>query len=271
MHIARWTVDNVVYPAEVFSALPAPDIALRRQQLVCPVCAAPAFFRKAAASGQAACFGARPHVPGCNMAAPVALRIDAEAGAAEDRIQNLGRRIVVDLAFGAAQQVNPEPADGEAHGGRGARRFVGNGPRPDADAHKRLRPLLRTLIEVPAFATSEVEIEIPEQAPLRARQFFVALENAGARAQGMRGYWGMVASAAYDQGDLWLNSGGRAAFSILLRAHIAAEVLKRYRINDLEDLAGAYVLAVGTPTASGWGKPYCVPESAEHVAVILTD
>lgn len=272
MDYARYWPEDRIYHATVFSQLPPAEIEAKRQHLECPECAAAAFFRRAASSGQAACFGARPHVRGCNMAAPVALRIVDGAGNLEDRIYNPGRRIVVDLAFGAAAHVNVDAANADVNGGgRGARRFVGDGPRPDADAHRRLRPLLRTLIEVPDFATSLVEIEVPGNDPIPAARFFLNFRDINGNHPGTRGFWGMAASAAYDRGDLWINSAGRAAFSILLRAPVAAQVLQRYRIADLEDLAGAYVLAIGSQLFTDWGKSFCVPESAEHVAIVFAD
>ncbi|MDA8455274.1 hypothetical protein M4R22_10925 [Acidovorax sp. GBBC 3334] len=272
MDIARCLLNDQLYYALGFSQLPVGEIEEKRQHLVCPVCDAAAFFRKAAASGQAACFGARPHVPGCNMAAPVALRIVDGAGNLEDRIYNPGHRIVVDLAFGAAAQVNVDAVGADVNGGgRGARRFVGDGPRPDADAHRRLRPLLRTLVEAPDFATSLVEIEVPGNDPTPAARFFLNFRDINGNHPGTRGFWGMTASAAYDRGDLWINSGGRAAFSILLREPVAAQVLQRYRIADLEDFAGAYVLAIGSQLSTGWGKSFCIPESAEHVAIVFAD
>lgn len=271
MDIARCLLDGVLYHSFAFSQLPLGEIEEKRQHLECPECEAAAFFRKAATSGQAACFGARPHVPGCNMAAPVALRIVDGAGHLEDRIFNPGHRIVIDFAFGAAAQVNAEAGNADVHGGgRGVRRFLGDGPRPDADAHRRLRPLLRTLVEDPDFAASLIEIEVPGNDPIPAANFFLNFRDTAGRNSGLRGFWGTAANASYDyRNDLWINSGGRSAFSILLREHVAAQVLQRYRIVDLEDFAGAYVLAIGNQLFTDWGKSFCIPESAEHVAIVF--
>lgn len=271
MDIARCLLDHVNYYANRFSELPPDEIEEKRYHLICPECQAPAFFRKASALGQAACFGARPHVPGCTMAAPVALRIEDGAGGFEDRIHNPGQRIIVDLAFGAAQPVNANEANDGGQGGRGARRYVGNGPRPDADAHRRLRPLLRTLIEAPDFATSHVEIDVPGCQPLPAHTFFVKFEDLnGAHMGEVRGLWGMVASARLTQDGIWLNSGGRASLSVLLPNDMVDAALGRYRVDDLEQLAGAYLLVIGRARWSQNGKQFCVPDTAQHIALILT-
>ena len=145
MDNAFCTVDNQTYTAYQFSQLDMSTISQFRKFLECPNCHAPAFFRKKARNGQAACFGARPHNMGCIENAPLSRLINGENDD-EDVLHNDGQIIVLDLNYGAAEPVNHITEDMNGNGiGRGVR-FSGNGDRPNAVAHRRLSTILRSLI-----------------------------------------------------------------------------------------------------------------------------
>ncbi|MBJ7516715.1 MAG: hypothetical protein JHC82_10990, partial [Stenotrophomonas sp.] len=80
MDIAHCTLDGGDYTAVRFQQLPPADLEAKRRNLTCVRCGQQAFFRKKAASGRAACFGARPHAPGCGMAADDHLRVEIGIG-----------------------------------------------------------------------------------------------------------------------------------------------------------------------------------------------
>ena len=58
--------EKVTFSIFEFKALPDPQIALYRQDLFCPVCLQPAYFRRASSDGKQACFGSRHHLPDCS-------------------------------------------------------------------------------------------------------------------------------------------------------------------------------------------------------------
>lgn len=268
MDIALCVEDGHQYTAYEFSQLLPGDLGHKRKFLQCVECAAAAFFRKESTHGQAACFGARPHSPNCSLRALDNELIGGTFGI-DDEIFNPGDRIVIDLNFGAAEQpVNAEAVDRTSNGGR-ARRFIGTGQRPDAVMHRRLSSLLRTLISAPNFAYSEQNIEIAGQATLPAHEFFVNLPNVTHQYSGQfRGYWGMLTDARFGtDGALWLNSGGRADISICIPAEHVQAVMERYRLTDEEDLAGAYVLALGTVRVSIYNKLYCIVDDPSMIAI----
>jgi hypothetical protein len=187
----------------------------------------------------------------------------------DDEIFNPGDRIVIDLNFGAAEQpVHADPIDRSNNNGR-ARRFIGTGQRPDAVMHRRLSSLLRTLISAPNFSYSDQNIEIAGQAVLPAREFFVQLPNVTHQYVGQfRGYWGMLTDARFGaDGALWLNSGGRSDISICIPTEHVHVVMERYRLDDVEDLAGAYVLALGAVGVSSNNKLYCVIDDPSMIAI----
>ena len=107
MDIARCLIDGEIYQAHVFSQLPLGEREAKRQELICPNddCKGPAFFRREARTGQAACFGAR-HVDGCNMAAAEPVRLQGAEGDEEDYLFNPGDRLEIDLGYGAHVRVN---------------------------------------------------------------------------------------------------------------------------------------------------------------------
>jgi hypothetical protein len=268
MDIALCTEDGNQYTAHDFSRLLPLELQRKRRLLQCIECFAPAFFRKESTHGQAACFGARPHAPNCSLRA---FDNDLIAGTQgyDDEIFNPGDRIVIDLNFGGIDQpINAEPTDGMNARGR-ARRFVGSEQRPDAVMHRRLSSLLRTLISAPNFRYSEQIIEITDQGSLPAREFFVEFPFVTHQYSGQfRGYWGMLTDARFGvDGALWLNSGGRADISVCVQAEHVQDVMARYHMNDEEDLAGAYILVLGTVRISSANKLYCIVEDPSMITI----
>jgi hypothetical protein len=69
---------------------------------------------------------------------------------------------------------------------------------------------------------------------------------------------------------LWLNSGGRDTISFCIPAEAQGEIFHRFHIEDLEELAGSYVLVLGELRISQYNKIYCVVESPSHMAIRLT-
>lgn len=272
MDIARCAENEETYTAAAFAALHPSDLERMRKQLLCPECEGPAFFRKASRSGRAPCFGARPHHPGCRLAAQDSEHVIEGEPTDLDVLNNPAERIVVDLAFGAPpREIHGDPNEGQGRAGRSPR-YGGGNARPDARMHRRLSSLLRTLIEAPNFATSQQLLEIPGQPETRVCDFFVPLLSADSNFQWrLRGWWGLISDAKdSDDGSLWLNSGGRGAISFCIPVEMRTQVLDRFRLEDNEQLAGAYVLVIADLRISQYGKMYCVPESPNHIAIRLT-
>lgn len=269
MDIAKCTLDGNSYNAVDFSLLPPNEMSEKRQNLVCTECGKDAFFRKASRTGQAACFGARPHEADCSFASAETQRVENEGGD-EDRLRNPGQNIVIDLNYGAASRVNVdvEPNDQEgASEGRG--RHVGNRPRPNANMQRRLSTLLRNLINSEEFRNSQQQITLAENEPTTVASFFVNFVDVDDQHDyQFHGYWGLLADARLgNNGNLWLNSGGRGNTSCLIKAGDVDTFYQRHNIDDVEDFAGAYVLVLGEKNTSQNGKPYVVANGLERVAL----
>lgn len=272
MDIALCTEDGQIYTAANFAKLQSSNLERMRQQLTCRECSGPAFFRKASKSGRAACFGARPHHDYCSLAAQDSEQVVEGEGADLDVLHNPAERIVVDLAFGAQpREIHGDPAEGSGRAGRSPR-YVGGNPRPDARMHRRLSSLLRTLIEAPHFARSNQLLEIAGQPEIAVCEFFVPLSFVNQSMQGrFRGWWGLISDARDGiDGSLWLNGGGRGMISFCIPLEMRTPVLDRFRLEDTERLAGAYVLVLADLRISLQGKMYCVIDSPNHIAIRLT-
>lgn len=275
MDIARCLLDGKIYQAHVFSQLLFDERETKRQELICPNddCKGPAFFRRQARTGQAACFGAR-HVDGCNMAAAEPVRLQGAEGDEEDYFFNPGDRLEIDLGYGAHMRVNVEAAEGiDAEGHRRAARYVGDGARPNAVKRQRLQPLLRALILHPRYAEQDVFVGIPGRNPVPARELFVPFERATDVTTGnFYALWGLIASARYVRETLWLNAGGKASVSFPMDGKLQITLQERLNViqEDLaEELAGCYLLVLGTLARGGpKNKLHCAPESEAHIAVI---
>ncbi|EOX3463617.1 hypothetical protein ACPFUY_003637 [Vibrio cholerae] len=269
MDIAKCTLDGNTYNAVDFSQLPPNEMSEKRQNLVCTECEKDAFFRKASRTGQATCFGARPHEADCSFASAETQRVENEGGD-EDRIRNPGLNIVIDLNYGAAPRVNTDVEPNNQEGGNEGRgRHVGNSPRPNANMQRRLSTLLRNLINSEEFRNSHQQITLGENEPTTVANFFVNFADVDDQHDyQFHGYWGLLADARLgNNGNLWLNSGGRGNISCLIRAENVDAFYQRHNIDDVEDFAGAYLLILGEKNTSQNGKPYVVASGLERVAL----
>lgn len=269
MESARCTIDGFEYLALKFDALPPDEKAQKRRHLVCVRCGTGAYFRSRSSSGQAACFGARPHA-NCSLAAPEAVK-GAGLGADRDPLANPGDHIVLDLAFGASEHVhNPVNQNGdEGAGGRGGR-HVGTGGVRAARSHKRLRPLLRTLIYLESFRSSTKTIEIPDRGSYEARKLFIEFSEASkANAGRFKGFFGVIYDCGYGyDGTLWLNTGELEDLSIAIDEQDVKAFLERFDIESLTDLEGMHILVFGfMRVAMGSGKLVVNPAAMNLIAL----
>lgn len=258
MDNAFCTINNQTYNAYQFSQFDMGTISQLRRFLECPSCHAPAFFRKASRNGQAACFGARPHNSGCDEIAPTSRLINGENNE-EDILYNDGQQIVLDLNFGSQEPVNHVDEDIWGNGTGQGGRFVGNGNRPNAVTRRRLSTMLRSLVLNPSFRDSQQNISIGE-IQSSVREFFVQFNEINTKhINNPRGYWGQIVDVGQGSNDtIWLNSGNRDDVSLCLPVEMQPSFFHRFKITDLEDLIGSYVLYLGDLRKSAAQKYYIV-------------
>ncbi len=273
MDIGFCTEDGGIYTTTDFARLPSGEFERKRRLLQCPECHGPAFFRTASFNRRAACFGARPHAQGCIQAATDNGRAAYSVADEHEALLMPGGKIIVDLRYGAPIPIGPIEMTGMASRPVRVHRNPGEPCLADAPLYRRLSSLLRTLIDVPAFSASDKLIGFDGQGEIHVRDFFVPLQSATAAYSGQfRGYWGLLSDAklAVDS-SLWFNSGGgNDNISFVLDRRFVDDFNQRYLTDSIEDLAGAYILVLGTPRVALNRKLYCEIADLRFLALRLT-
>lgn len=274
MDIALCTENGIIYSAVEFSRLHPTDLGHLRRLLRCPECNGQAFFRRSSRNRRTPCFGARPHADMCSLAAQDYVRPDDEATGDGICVPQPPNRIVVDFGYGAHDQWEPAGLGTVTSVRRQVDIVDGIRSGSASPARRRLSSLLRMLIKSPDFGFSEQILEMFGQ-EIVARNIFVPLLDVTERHEGRRMlFWGMLSDARYGADysyrQLWLNGGGRNNVSFCIQADHVEHILLRYRAVEPEDFAGAYALIFGRLRFSQAGKPYCIVDDPDHVALRLT-
>jgi len=244
MRTALCTLDNTIYGVDGFEQVLA--FVDKRRSLVCTQCGGPAFYRRHGRDGREACFGGRPHVEGCDLAA-----LEHDGGIAgesdvEDEVFTTGQRIVVDFNFGAtATGLEAQPARGPADNGNQREHNLG-GITPRNIANRRMSSILRALISSEQFRTSPRVITIVGQDDFISTDFFVNFADVTETHIGRyHGFWGMIPDARESGNTLWFNSGGPDNVSVLLDERFLNDTAQRFQVEGADDIAGAYLLVFG--------------------------
>ena len=270
MDIAICTEDSLTYNAFNFSLLDSDSLELKRRFLQCPACGGPAFFRKASFNGSRTfCFGARPHAAGCVLAAFDYER--PEYGTADHDALNLpGSKIIVDFGYGSPNHFDDMGCTPRL--GRDDRNLTDD-YRPEVFTSRRPRSLLRMLIESPEFRNSELPIEVHDNCDFTVRELFVPLLDVTPQYLGQfRGFWGLLSDVRLsdDKKSVWFNSGGKDTISFRLDSRLLDDFNQRYRFNDDEDLAGAYILVFGPLNRAPRKILYCEIEDLNFMSLKFT-
>lgn len=249
MKTAKCTLDGKIYTASEFSTLPPNEQSHKRKQLVCVECGASAFFRKASRNGQVACFASRTHEASCSLSCtePQGLeggRID------DDVVYNLSATYEVDL--NVEKQLTKFSSE---------------------SLHLSLNVLLRNLVNSIEFRESNKQVTFQYQTPMSISDFFILFDDADrVDDDKVYGFWGVLSDARLDsEGSLWLNSGGFGDFSCIVPNHIVDDFYKYYKLEDEEEISGAFALILGTKKTSANGKSYVRLTDISHVTVRILD
>ncbi len=271
MDLVRCTLDNKVYNAVEFSKLS--DLSKKRKYLICEECKYSAYFKKASKSGQAACFGARPHKEGCSMAtedSDTAIGILTET---EKELVNNGNEIKVDFSFETQpvthtrevkEDVLQTSRVGFLHSSKNG---IGK-----AKSIRRLSSLLNMLINDPNFLTSNRKIDLGYNDHYYASYLF--RENNFLSAQDVdqvKGVYGQIIDVQLvnkkvtndvdvksEEKFLWLNFGGYNECSIIISDFLIESFFNRFiqYKDNTKELNGKFVLCFGVIKKSKKNKFY---------------
>lgn len=265
MQYAQCTDDGKVWEAANFANLSAEQLETKRQNLICVQCHEFAWFRKESTHGHPAHFCAH-HRDDCDLRVEYVVADEErnDATVEEDQVDS-GDTIIVrlDQERGGeidVSEVQIPPTSGQGEGGRS---FVLRGGVRESAQHFTLKKILFRLVQSPEFHKSGRQIvfykneeEVMISGPVREVVSGFADITQERHHERLMLYWGPIASARKTQdGKLWLNSSDRyQSASVTIFKDIVDEFLAVFRIDDLEELAGAHVLVAGTCHFSGKGK-----------------
>lgn len=277
MDFAICSIDNKKYKVTDFAKLESSELAYKRRFLKCK-CGGPAFFRKASISGQGACFGARPHEKGCDLSSPENENSGGSLTTEEKEYINSGKEIVLDLKYGAVQNKHVvETEDTSEFKSNQGKKYSPLNGKAESKLQRRLSTLLRLLVnEKDFFKDSKQKIYFNNKHPYYAGNFFVHsdyITNDYVEAinpRSSRAVWSMISDARYanDSKSIWINTGGNDTVSILIDERIHDEFIERFKIKELEDLSGKYVLAISCLKKSKKDKIFSVIEDISHITIV---
>jgi len=277
MDIAKCTLDNKLYKINDFEKLELSEIAQKRRFLECK-CGGPAFFRKASKSGQGACFGARPHKEGCDFSSPENENIGGTLTSEEKAFVNSGKEIILDLQYGAVKNKHVIDTDDEIESAKNKGMIHShiNGE-AESKLQRRLSTLLRTLIsEKDFFKNSKRKIHFIGKYPFNAGNFFIHSDYINndyidkINKRTYRAVWSMISDAKYskDSKSIWINTGGNDTISILIDEEMHDIFLDRFKIKELEDLSGKYVLSICKLNKSKNDKIFSKVEDISYISIV---
>jgi hypothetical protein len=278
MQYASCKEDGKVWEASSFSQLPPAELEAKRRSLECVECKQFAWFRKESTHGHPAHFCAH-HAENCNLRVEYIV-VDNERGdATQDESQvDAGDAIIVRLDQEQGQEVDVkevQPAGdlGQAAGGK---RFIAGPASRESSQHFTLRRILYRLVQSPNFRESQTPIalyrsenEVLIAGPVADVVFnFVDISRERHHEKLML-YWGPIASAGRTKdGKIWLNSSSEnKSASIAIFEDVAPEFQATFKIEDLEDLAGAHVLVAARCVVAESGKPVIWCGSAKTIVI----
>ncbi|QPP31188.1 hypothetical protein I6A80_003645 [Pseudomonas aeruginosa] len=265
MDIAKCVLDNQTYTAWDFSRLPPRELSTKRKHLVCIECQAVAFFRKASRNGQAACFGAFPHLPGCSLALS-----DTQDVRNKNVAHHLNEFVKFRSASALSSDISTELNVRKKECDAEDIIYSAEDLKPSRQIRRQLSATLKHLILNEKFSAPTQTVEVKNVAPTTANHFFVSFDEIGFdKGEELHGYWGMLTDARLSgEGALWLNSGGSSDVSCVIQAESVDEFFGRYNLEDEEDLAGAYVIVIGALKISSGGKKYIRLSDVDCIDVI---
>ena len=269
MDIAKCVLNERTYTALEFSKLPPGELSTKRKHLVCVECQAAVFFRKASRKGHAACFGALTHFDGCSLSLS-----GTQDSKEEKTSKSVGgdskELITLDLQSTISADFDTWLVTTKKASKSREVIFSAEDLKPGPLLRRQLNETLKYLILIERLRVSAREIEAKNFGLTTPGSFFLNFDKVELdQNKKPHGYWGMLTDARLSsEGALWLNSGRHADISCVIRSEIVDEFFERYNLEDEEDLAGGYVLVVGTLQVSKSGKKYIQLNDIDHIDLI---
>jgi hypothetical protein len=267
MDFAFCTVENKNYTAYEYSKLTTNEIISRKGDLFCSECKAKAYYKKRARSGQASCFGARPHLKNCSQSTMNHSNSSKVDEYTKKEFINSGKNIVIRFNEGENESQN-------AHNisiGTLKNRLVGKGHhcRNGTDKSKSIRKLssiLKLLYSDTEFERSDQTIDIGHQYPYKVSKLFRSVLKLNEDdLYRFKGIYGQLSSISEVKTGVWINTNAPNKFSIYIEQDIYREILARSNRNMVFE--ENIFLCLGKIQKSQNGKWYMKLNSADYFVI----
>lgn len=227
--------------------------AERKGELQCLACGGTAYFRTKSRDGKAPCFGSKDHAKTCTFLTSEPKR---ERPAAEEinvpRSTNYGENAV--LHYRRKKRQTTEAAAGESvqdqDGALTRRHTLPEQGGPRSTRAVGLERFLANIVHAWGGVIPPGErMDVPERGNVvlsdYVRHFPDARESDIGR---LMAYWGVAIDPTKTaDGKVFLNPGLRSQnlMTVLLTSQVAQELMDDYRLADVDEFTGVYVLAIG--------------------------
>jgi len=240
-------LDRKLYNIHKFSRLDNSMLENLRRSLICPSCDGKAWYRKESRDGKAACFNAY-HNDKCRHES-----VGTKIGRANNRVVREVRMLrtsnaVINVRFASDHRESQAVSNFSTNNQSGQlseirKRHTGSPP-DDRNQTRTWSNILELLIGSDEFADADNIMINTGKALISAEEFFVKFHEISPnhKTKYPHGYWGVIASV--DDHIHWLNTHNELNVSIPVDS-ISSELIKKHKIDDPEDLAGAHCLVFG--------------------------
>jgi len=258
MDFAICTLDNSICNANSFSKLSNSEISQKRKHLICKNCKAKAYFKKRSKSGQAACFGARPHNNSCSLGTEESETCLGTLNSNEKELINLGSLINVDFDFNTTKFTHIDTSNEDINSKNNASKHSSANGIKTATSKRKLKSLLNILLNDPNFSKSNQKIDIGYKYPYNASTIFRKFEEiVNSDIDKVRGVYGQIFDVNIFNNSIWINSGGYDDCSIIIENNLQEDFYRIFpKYKDLEELNGVYILCFGKILKSQKNKFY---------------
>jgi len=269
------------YSAVQVSQLDPAERRALRPHLRCKFCSATAHFRSAsrpslARRGRVAHFYSLPHDDDCDIT-----RSSGDPWESEDSDRTVAHweqrniTLIVRIISPTDEAANGEEAEAEEAQEESRSRGGGERTHTSNSVPRGPQKLLEQLVNWQSFKTSTATLRMPDphRTEMAVHDAFVRFETATVAQHTARwhGFWGLVRPLNYwEQGNTWFSNFGsfHSSFRIAIHRSQVPDILLRYGLVRIEDLAGHYLLLFDHARESTSGRFIADVNSINHIGVL---
>lgn len=269
------------YTAQEVANLEPPARRALKPHLRCPYCEATAHFRSASRPsagrrGKVAHFYALPHGEECDITRSYG---DPWEDDDSDRTvahwEQRNTTLIVRILTNEDEGVDENAVTGEPTESENRSRGSGDRTRSTNSVSRGPQKLLEQLVNWPSFKTSSLTLRMPDpnRTEMAVHDAFVRFEDTQVDRHTLRwqGFWGIVRPLSFwARGSCYYSNFGPADsdFRISIHESHVPDILRRYGLANIEDMAGNYLLLFDIARQSNSLRFTADVNSANHIGFL---